>query len=157
MPSKDRKTRLQEQRQWYHDHLKQFGNAPRREHLRAWVRTWKHLRPCADCGEAYPWWVMKYDDGSGRKDAWINQLVHRKVRFGAIMAAIDACDVVCANCFADREHRRRGSAGGTRLMVDIDGGSRWERDDSGRWFIVMGSAPDKPAERPNLAGRAARR
>lgn len=66
-------------------------------------------KPCADCDVTYPYYVMQFDhrDPSlklfevGRK---------RLCAMPALLAEIEKCDVVCANCHAERTHRRRAIA-----------------------------------------------
>lgn len=65
-------------------------------------------RPCLDCGQDYPWYVMEFDHTRGKKvrnigSGWgINRL--RK--------EIAKCDIVCANCHSIRTYKRRGRKGG---------------------------------------------
>jgi hypothetical protein len=67
------------------------------------VRQLKSV-PCTDCGVQYPYYVMQFDH-LGDKVANVGDLT----RFGnraKLLAEVDKCDVVCANCHAERTHRR---------------------------------------------------
>lgn len=83
-----------------------------RERRRAIVVAAKSV-PCMDCGIQYPYWVMQLDHVRGEKLAGINQLVGQgsKVPGGAsyakLLAELEKCDVVCANCHADRTFQRK--------------------------------------------------
>ena len=62
-------------------------------------------RPCADCLAVYPSHVMQFDHVRGEKVGDVGGMT--SVPVGALLAEIDKCEVVCANCHADRTHRRR--------------------------------------------------
>jgi len=54
------------------------GNAPRREERRTLVRSLMDGQRCADCGLAYPWYVMALDNGSGQNVDMLKRLANRK-------------------------------------------------------------------------------
>ena len=61
-------------------------------------------RPCADCKQSYPYYVMQFDHVSGVK---LFDLAHGKKRgLPSVLAEIAKCEVVCANCHAERTHSR---------------------------------------------------
>jgi hypothetical protein len=68
-------------------------------------------RPCADCGETDPL-VLEFDHLGPKNFAIAKGLRDRNWR--AVLAEIDTCEVVCANC-----HRRRTAlrAGFARAVV----------------------------------------
>lgn len=64
-------------------------------------------KPCADCGNKYPYYVMDFDHlpGCEKTDgvaAMFTQGRSRKL----ILAEIAKCEVVCANCHRERTHLR---------------------------------------------------
>lgn len=60
-----------------------------------------------DCGVQYPYWVMQFDHRPDEvKEFTIGASVDKRSK-AAVMAEIAKCDVVCANCHADRTHQRR--------------------------------------------------
>lgn len=63
--------------------------------------------PCTDCGVVYPSYVMQFDHlGIEDKDMDVGQLV----QYGSkkrILDEISKCELVCANCHAERTHKRR--------------------------------------------------
>lgn len=63
-------------------------------------------RPCADCGIAYPYYVMQFDHVQGVKKFNIG-VVGPTVSRDRLMAEISKCEVVCANCHAERTYTRR--------------------------------------------------
>ncbi len=64
----------------------------------------KKNRPCADCGERYPPYVMDFDH-LGDKVAPVSYMVPV---YGSerILAEIAKCEVVCSNCHRLRTYRR---------------------------------------------------
>lgn len=61
-------------------------------------------RPCADCGVQYPYYVMQFDHLKDKKFN-LSSKVHRIGR-AKVEAEIAKCDVVCANCHAERTYQR---------------------------------------------------
>jgi len=61
--------------------------------------------PCADCGVMYPPWVMQFDHVRGKKLKHVSKMMGHKV--GTIRSELDKCEVVCANCHAERSHQRQ--------------------------------------------------
>lgn len=63
--------------------------------------------PCADCGVAYPPWVMQFDHHPDRGEKGFAIGAQRtNVGLARLLAEIAKCDVVCANCHALRTHAR---------------------------------------------------
>lgn len=93
----------------HHDKfLGEAARQQRREHrkkLRALVDAFK-AKPCADCGESYPPYVMDLDHVRGTKVAHIARLVTRGSE-ARLRAELEKCEVVCANCHRSRTHDRR--------------------------------------------------
>lgn len=69
-------------------------------------------RPCSDCGESYPPYIMDFDHVRGEKLFEISKAVNgggKKCRVGKekLLAEMDKCDVVCSNCHRERRHQRQ--------------------------------------------------
>lgn len=62
--------------------------------------------PCADCGIQYQPWQMQFDHVRGEKLFGISDF---RASEAAVIAEVAKCDVVCANCHADRTYRRQNS------------------------------------------------
>lgn len=71
-----------------------------------------HLRenPCKDCGQQYPFYVMEFDhrEGEEKVDAIANLAANGSLK--ALLAELEKCDVVCANCHRARTYFRRQKA-----------------------------------------------
>lgn len=61
--------------------------------------------PCTDCGNKYPYWVMQFDHVRGVKVGDISRLVANR-QLKKALEEIKKCDLVCANCHADRTYKR---------------------------------------------------
>ena len=61
-------------------------------------------KPCADCLIKYPRWVMQFDHLRDKKFGIGGK---QNQGLGALLAEIAKCEVVCANCHAERTHQRR--------------------------------------------------
>lgn len=63
-------------------------------------------QPCADCGICYLPYVMDFDHVHGDKIEEVCNLRRRLVRWERIIAEIEKCEVVCANCHRTRTYLR---------------------------------------------------
>lgn len=63
-------------------------------------------RPCANCGQQYPYYVMDFDHRENEiKRCDLSQTYNLSIN--AIKNEAAKCDVVCANCHRERTHQRR--------------------------------------------------
>ena len=69
--------------------------------------------PCADCMNVYPYWVMHFDHVRGVKVANVSAMATREYPVKAILAEVEKCEIVCANCHATRTHVRRAKVVGS--------------------------------------------
>lgn len=65
----------------------------------------KKDRPCVDCGVKYPYYVMQFDHLGSDKQYNIANLVNLN-NLTKLETEIAKCEVVCANCHAERTHHR---------------------------------------------------
>lgn len=63
-------------------------------------------RPCCDCGVKYPSHVMQYDHVRGDKKFNLGEATAKGRSLKAVQEEIDKCEVVCANCHAERTWQR---------------------------------------------------
>lgn len=72
---------------------------------------------CADCGHGYESWIMQFDHvpGRGKKLFNLSSAATLSKSIEEVSAEIGKCDVVCANCHADRTHERLMS---TRIQAE---------------------------------------
>lgn len=71
--------------------------------MRAYLISQKN-KPCTDCKIQYPYYVMHFDHlGLEPKLFNLSQKMYSKRK---IIEEIAKCELVCANCHAERTHRR---------------------------------------------------
>ena len=64
--------------------------------------------PCTDCMVRYPPYVMQFDHLPGAiKNFNIAQARNKAASLKALYAEVDKCELVCANCHAERTHKRK--------------------------------------------------
>ena len=92
-------------------HPELYRNVRRAKQLRTkeHIRKYKD-RPCADCEQTYPFYVMDFDHRPGENKkfkiaAWLARNA-AKTDWSEVEAEIAKCDVVCANCHRIRTHER---------------------------------------------------
>lgn len=78
-----------------------------RERNRALVAAHVATHPCVDCGESDPV-VLDFDHVRGEKRRNVSRMVASHFSEKNILAEIEKCEVVCANC-----HRRRTAKRGS--------------------------------------------
>lgn len=104
--------RKKEANAWYQKkkaagrHYNPLGKIHRRN---ATARIQKTIReakskPCTDCGVQYPTWVMQFDHVPERGRKLFGLSNARCIE--KVPEEIAKCDVVCANCHAERTHQR---------------------------------------------------
>lgn len=103
-----------------HAYVKRWCRENKEKHL-SYVRAWdtrqraairevverEKSRPCADCGQSYPHYVMDFDHVRGEKRCNVANM--QKTSIAALMEEIAKCDVVCANCHRIRTWRQQHS------------------------------------------------
>ncbi len=78
----------------------------------------KDNKPCMDCGICYHYWVMQYDHRDKKtKKASISFFKGKLRTISVILEEIDKCDLVCANCHADRTYKRKDWERSTAILV----------------------------------------
>lgn len=89
---------------YYGAHKEQWQqrSARQRESLREVVAKAKN-RPCMDCDQTFPPYVMDFDH-RGDKDGNVADMVQRSVSVQRLTTEIAKCDVVCANCHRIRTY-----------------------------------------------------
>ena len=60
-------------------------------------------RPCQDCGQRYPPYVMDFDHRYGKKFL-IGRQVWSTTSVARVKEEIAKCDIVCANCHRERTY-----------------------------------------------------
>ena len=79
-------------------------NKVARANIKDLVDSYKN-KPCVDCGVSYPPYIMQFDHVNQDKEYNVSSLI-RHNNVDKIKKEIAKCEVVCANCHAERTHRR---------------------------------------------------
>ena len=93
-------------RKHYHNNREAYlkRTRERRRELENLVRQRKSV-PCSDCGGTFPYYVMQFDHVADAKVGLIREFVRRANRT-LLLAELEKCEVVCANCHAIRTWTR---------------------------------------------------
>ncbi|MDP9274709.1 MAG: hypothetical protein M3O99_03830 [Chloroflexota bacterium] len=101
----------------------EIARVTRRQHTTLeFLREVRH-RPCADCGRNFSPWVMDFDHRDPAKKSF-NVMSGRAMLMSRsrLIAEIEKCDIVCANCHAGRTYRwlrtREKAVPGTSRRLD---------------------------------------
>lgn len=82
----------------------------KRSKLRVHLQTAKN-KPCMDCGNSYPYFVMEFDHRPDETKLYTISAVNTIPSMDALIEEISKCDVVCANCHKYRTWERLVSSG----------------------------------------------
>lgn len=75
---------------------------------RQWMIAFKSNKPCLDCKQIFPWYIMQFDHRDPTtKIAPVSQLARTTITQEYLLKEIKKCDLVCANCHAIRTYQRR--------------------------------------------------
>jgi|SRR3972149_1950645 len=66
-------------------------------------------KPCKDCKECYPYYVMDFDHVRGKKLFTLGNSI-RGYSVQQLLAEAAKCDVVCSNCHRKRTQKRKDAA-----------------------------------------------
>lgn len=76
----------------------------KRDNRRLLIKNSKN-GPCMDCGVQYPFYIMDFDHRPGEVKCFgLGDAESRST--AKILAEIDKCDLVCANCHRERTFNR---------------------------------------------------
>ena len=84
---------------------RRFQNKKRKE-FTDWLNAYKNS-PCVDCGGTFPYEALDFDHVRGEKLCNVSNAGHLKREI--VLAEIEKCDLVCANCHRIRTKRRLAS------------------------------------------------
>ena len=86
-------------------HRKELRSRQQKHPLRLWLIKQKS-KPCSDCNNIFNWWQMQFDHRKPEdKKFGISQMIARHFPIQEIEDEILKCDLVCANCHANRTYK----------------------------------------------------
>lgn len=77
----------------------------RRAQIKAYIDSVK-ANPCTDCGDQYPVYIMQFDHCRGKKRKNIHEFWASAHSMQTLQIELAKCDLVCANCHAERTWSR---------------------------------------------------
>lgn len=91
----------------YYANKEQYAirNKEKKEELRAFLQAVKSF-PCLDCDVSYPYYVMQFDHRPDEVKLVGPATLSNSGSWKKVIEEIMKCDVVCANCHAERTHSR---------------------------------------------------
>jgi hypothetical protein len=96
---------------WYQEHKEEEVRKARARNIEyikrnvEYITNLKENTPCKDCGQQYPYYVMHFDHLKD-KMGHVATLARSPVSFKRLLIEISKCEIVCANCHAERTHQR---------------------------------------------------
>ena len=115
MPFKDLDTRRAYMKEYskkhYEANIEEYkaksaaSNMKLRLRNRDYIKNIKESNPCMDCGQFYPYYVMHFDHIYD-KNGSVSDLSRASSSLERIQKEIDNCELVCANCHAERTYSR---------------------------------------------------
>ena len=82
------------------------NNKTNRKRRRDRLIALKRGKPCVDCNEVYPHYVMDFDHVRGEKLKNLSKLVNSTYTWRLVESEIEKCDLVCSNCHRIRTWNR---------------------------------------------------
>jgi hypothetical protein len=83
-----------------------------REQVQAYLRKVKDV-PCADCRVKYPFYVMQFDHLGDKAFNISMEGRNGSVSWARLRREVAKCEIVCANCHAERTYQRIRERGTT--------------------------------------------
>lgn len=120
MPYSDPEKQKAAQREWYQKNkAKQHERNTFTKRSMATFLQEEKSKPCVDCGVSYPYYVMQFDHIGSDKVAGVGVLA-RTASIERVKAEIAKCELVCANCHAERTWQRLQHVPVGQLVSPVD-------------------------------------
>lgn len=87
-----------------HNKKRYESNKKNRENQRLKIQALKDNKPCTDCGNSYPYYVMQFDHLDNKFDN-ISKMPGQ-YSWDKIENEISKCELLCANCHCIRTYKR---------------------------------------------------
>lgn len=108
MPTNNPEYQKRYRDQHYLDNKQKYIDQASARKLALRNEVWELKRvPCLDCGRSYNPWVMHFDHRPGETKVGNIATMVRNNQRTKVFEEIKKCDIVCANCHADRTYARR--------------------------------------------------
>jgi hypothetical protein len=79
-----------------------------KDKINSFIKSYKAATPCVDCGHNFNYYVMQFDHlPQYIKNFNISNFSDYTRDVTKVIEEMKKCDLVCANCHAERSHQRR--------------------------------------------------
>lgn len=108
MPSTNAELNRAAQKRHYYKNKQYYyaKNLVRKQKIVEHIRKLKDV-PCVDCGVKYPSYVMHFDHIGNDKEINLAHAASHGWGIARVDKEAAKCQVVCANCHAERTHKRK--------------------------------------------------
>lgn len=111
MPHKNKEARRAYVRRHYANNREEYRNRAHKQYDEAadFVRYWKESRPCFDCGEFLPFYLMEFDHvvPTERRSRGVTMMTICASGLSSVARELMRCELVCAMCHKARTYWRR--------------------------------------------------
>lgn len=106
----DRERQNEYQRRYYRKNKAAFleRNRATKARIRSFLQEAKD-KPCTDCRERYPYYVMDFDHREGTEKRFDPSHLPNLNSWTKMRDELAKCDLVCANCHRVRTHARKSA------------------------------------------------
>jgi hypothetical protein len=91
---------------------------------RAWLRSQKEGKPCADCGRVFLPEVMQWDHKPGAEKLFEISTAYGRWSRADVLAEIAKCDLVCTNCHV------------IRTFIRAEWGQKWLKEEAALYVVA---------------------
>ena len=81
-------------------------NSVKKSQLRDFLHKYKEFHGCGDCGSKFPYYVLDFDHRDPNNKSYQPAKLSETGSWEKMLAEINKCDVVCANCHRERTHQK---------------------------------------------------
>lgn len=105
-------------RRHYERNKEQYSknNILKKERVREYLENIKNV-PCMDCGKSYPSYVMDFDHRDITKKLGGVGFFASKRSWAKMLAEIEKCDIICANCHRERTSKQMKYTARNRVRI----------------------------------------
>jgi len=90
-----------------------------KDKINSFIKSYKAATPCVDCGHKFNYYVMQFDHlPQFTKNFNISNFSDYTKDLTKVIEEMKKCDLVCANCHAERSHQRRLEKNETKDKVE---------------------------------------
>jgi hypothetical protein len=89
----------------------------KKDYIKRYLQEYKQGKPCADCREEYPYFVLDFDHIGSDKLFDISQYRVHTTDINKLKDEMAKCELVCANCHRMRTHIRANTVGSNSMNL----------------------------------------